>query len=169
MFTGYREPRASCPCHACHGRLAQVLRRLAVLRFGTTPMKTRFYLPQAICLALVAWFISPSRAAFAAGPTTTLSEPNSPFKSPDAEGFLQRWLILEPIATTGLTKSAVKDAVGERAFSGSICAGSAGWAEGNHQRPGVAWHAEDTNRSTWTSTTLPTPTTSRVPTSYSGR
>ncbi len=34
----------------------------------------------------------------------TLTKAVSPEKSPGADGFIQRWLLLEPIPTTGLTE-----------------------------------------------------------------
>jgi hypothetical protein len=46
------------------------------------------------------------------GAAPTLTPPKSPTKVPGADGFIQRWLILEPIATKGLlTDSAVQAAV----------------------------------------------------------
>jgi hypothetical protein len=43
------------------------------------------------------------------GPAPSLTAPKSPGKSPNAEGFIQRWLVLEPIPTKGpLTDSAVQ-------------------------------------------------------------
>jgi hypothetical protein len=45
-------------------------------------------------------------------PASSLSKPATPVKSVDAEGFIQRWLILEPIRVTGqLTQAAVRSAV----------------------------------------------------------
>ncbi len=46
----------------------------------------------------------------------TLSKAISPERPPDAQGFIQRWLILEPIPTTGLTTSAVQAAVKKEYF-----------------------------------------------------
>ncbi len=46
----------------------------------------------------------------------TLTKAVSPGKAPDAQGFIQRWLILEPIPTTGLTSSAVQAAVHKEYF-----------------------------------------------------
>ena len=37
-------------------------------------------------------------AGLAAPPAASLSRPDSPSKAPDAAGFIQRWLVLEPIA-----------------------------------------------------------------------
>ena len=41
----------------------------------------------------------------------TLTRAVSPARAPDAQGFIRRWLLLEPIPTTGLTSSAVQAAV----------------------------------------------------------
>jgi hypothetical protein len=41
----------------------------------------------------------------------SLVRPDSPEKAPDADGFIQRWLILEPIGARGLTDRAVQAAV----------------------------------------------------------
>ena len=46
------------------------------------------------------------------GPAPTLAAPKSPAKAPGVEGFIQRWLILEPIPMRGqLTDTAVQTAV----------------------------------------------------------
>lgn len=46
------------------------------------------------------------------GPAPSLARPTSPTKAPDAAGFLQRWLLLEPMKVPGqLTESAVRTAV----------------------------------------------------------
>lgn len=47
----------------------------------------------------------------------TLTRPDSPTKAPSPNGFLQRWLILEPIRVSGVTPSAVQAAVKKEYFS----------------------------------------------------
>lgn len=49
-------------------------------------------------------------------PAHTLKTADSSDKAPDANGFIQRWSILEPISTTGLTDSAVQTAVKKEYF-----------------------------------------------------
>ncbi len=50
-------------------------------------------------------------------PAPTLSPPSTPAKAPDAAGFLQRWLLLEPIKVSGqLTDSAVRAAIDKEYF-----------------------------------------------------
>jgi hypothetical protein len=46
----------------------------------------------------------------------TLTKPASAEKAPDADGFIQRWLLLEPIPATGLTDNAVQASVKKEYF-----------------------------------------------------
>ncbi len=50
----------------------------------------------------------------------TLTKPVSTEKTPDADGFIQRWLILEPIPSRGLTDNAVQAAVKKDYFAGQF-------------------------------------------------
>lgn len=50
----------------------------------------------------------------------TLTKPASAEKAPDADGFIQRWLILEPILSRGLTDSAVQAAVKKEYFPNQL-------------------------------------------------
>ena len=53
-----------------------------------------------------------AQSTAARGPASSLARPASVVKAPNPEGFLQRWLILEPIRTNGqLTDTAVQAAV----------------------------------------------------------
>lgn len=49
-------------------------------------------------------------------PASTLATPVTLEKAPNADGFIQRWLLLEPIAVNGLTDSAVQSAVKKEYF-----------------------------------------------------
>ncbi|HEV8483905.1 MAG TPA: acetylxylan esterase [Blastocatellia bacterium] len=53
-------------------------------------------------------------------PAYTLTPPASPEKAPDADGFIQRWLLLEPIDANGLTDSAVQAAVKKEYFPNQL-------------------------------------------------
>ncbi len=53
-------------------------------------------------------------------PAPSLVRPDSVEKAPDADGFMQRWLILEPIGARGLTDSAVQAAVKTVYFPGQF-------------------------------------------------
>ena len=79
-------------------------------------------------------------------PAPTLSRPVSPTKAADADGFLRRWLVLEPIRTTGaLADSAVRALVTMEHFPNQLTVlprdnerVKAGDAE-------LTWHALDTD------------------------
>ena len=75
----------------------------------------------------------------------SLAPPATPVKAPNAEGFLQRWLILEPIRATGpLTDGAVQTLVTTEHFPDQLTViprdGDTVTVGGNQ----LAWHALDT-------------------------
>ena len=87
--------------------------------------------------------------AFAADSTNrhgapSLTRPDSIEKAPDAAGFMQRWLILEPIAANGLTDSAVQAAIKTEYFPNQLSMiprdGDAVTVGGTN----LTWHAIDT-------------------------
>ncbi len=53
-------------------------------------------------------------------PAPSLTRPTSVERAPDADGFMQRWLILEPIRANGLTDSAVQAMVKTEYFPGQF-------------------------------------------------
>ena len=76
----------------------------------------------------------------------TLTRPSSATKAPDADGFLRRWLVLEPIRTTGqLSDGAVRTLVGTTHFPGQLTTiprhGDTVAAGENS----LIWHAVDTS------------------------
>jgi hypothetical protein len=92
------------------------------------------------CIALAVLAI----AAAAQVPPVTLTTPASPQKVPGADGFIQRWLLLEPIGVTGLTDSAVQAAVKKEYFPDQFTVipnDGDKVALGDSQ---LAWHAVDT-------------------------
>ena len=74
----------------------------------------------------------------------TLTIPSSPEKAPDAQGFIPRWLLLEPIPVNGLTESAVQKIVKAEYFPDQYTVlprdGDKVTVEGKE----LAWHAVDT-------------------------
>ena len=84
-------------------------------------------------------------AAMAQVAPVTLTPAASPEKPPDAEGFLQRWLLLEPIPTSNvLTDSAVQAAVKKEYFPNQFTVIP---KDGDKVTVGdtqLAWHAVDT-------------------------
>ena len=82
--------------------------------------------------------------AAAADLASSLTTPDTPAKAPDADGFLQRWIILEPIRSNGLTDSAVRTAVTTEYFPEQFTVlpkdGEAVDVGGSK----LTWHAVDT-------------------------
>ena len=77
-------------------------------------------------------------------PAPTLTRPASPEKAPNADGFIQRWLLLEPIGASGLTDSAVQAAVRKEYFPDQLAVIP---HDGDKVTVGSAeltWHAVDT-------------------------
>ena len=77
-------------------------------------------------------------------PAPTLTTPATAEKAPNAEGFIQRWLLLEPIPANGLTDSAVQGLVKKEYFPNQFTLlprdndrVSVGGAD-------LTWHAVDT-------------------------
>jgi len=72
---------------------------------------TRFRTHSASLIALgcgLAFVVGHASGATAQATWPTLMKATTPHKSPDAQGFIPRWLILEPIPVTGLTEGAVR-------------------------------------------------------------
>ena len=83
------------------------------------------------------------RARAAAG--ALARAPGSPAKAADADGFIQRWLVLEPIRVPGqLTDSAVQAAVKNRDFPDQVTAIPRDGDMVDGRRPQLTWHAVDT-------------------------
>ena len=88
---------------------------------------------------------APPAPAPARGPAPSLVRPMTPTKAPDAAGFLQRWLVLEPIRVVGqLTDSAVQAVVKKEYFSNQFTMIP---RDGDRVTVGdesLGWHAVDT-------------------------
>jgi len=77
-------------------------------------------------------------------PPVTLTIPTTPEKAPNVDGFIQRWLLLEPIAANGLTDSAVQALVKKEHFPDQFTVVP---RDGDRAKVGgaeLAWHAVDT-------------------------
>ena len=77
-------------------------------------------------------------------PADTLMKPVGAAKPPSAEGFIQRWMILEPIPASQLTQNAVQAEVKKDYFPEQFTVIP---HDGDKVKVGVAeltWHAEDT-------------------------
>lgn len=83
-------------------------------------------------------------AAAAQVAPVTLTPPASPQKAPDAQGFIPRWLLLEPIAANGLTDNVVQAIVKKEYFPNQLTVIP---RDGDRVTVGdaeLAWHAVDT-------------------------
>jgi len=81
----------------------------------------------------------------ARGPSPSLTRPASTEKHPDADGFIQRWLILEPIrSNTGLTDSAVKESVRKEYFPNQLSVVPHDGDKVAVTGEELTWHAVDT-------------------------
>jgi len=80
-------------------------------------------------------------------PATTLTRPSSAAKPPDAAGFLQRWLILEPIKVSGqLTESAVRATIDKEYFANQLTITPRDADTATVGGEPLIWHAVDTTK-----------------------
>ena len=77
-------------------------------------------------------------------PPTSSCRPDSAEKAPDADGFLQRWLILEPIPVNGVTPSAVQAAVKKEYFPNQFTVIPHDGDKVTVDGAELTWHAVDT-------------------------
>jgi hypothetical protein len=78
-------------------------------------------------------------------PAPTLTRPATPTKAPDTDGFLRRWLLLEPIGVPGqLTDSAVRALVTTEYFRGQLTTVPRHGDKVTVGDAELTWHAVDT-------------------------
>ena len=113
-------------------------------------MSERPFLPSPAIVSVLAGVLLVAAAhgqstGAARGPAPSLARPTSPAKAPNADGFLQRWLLLEPIAVSGqLTDSAVQTAVKTADVPDQLSAIPRDRDMVSVGNTKVAWHAVDT-------------------------
>jgi hypothetical protein len=87
---------------------------------------------------------SPAAAPQAHPPAPTLTKPIAPTATPDVQGFIRRWLLLEPIPSTGLTQKIVQAEVKKEYFPDQFTVipkdGDKVTVDGKE----LIWHAVDT-------------------------
>jgi hypothetical protein len=108
-------------------------------------MNTRFIKLFTFASVITA-LLAPAAASYIAAqiPASTLTKPASPEKAPDANGFIQRWLLLEPIGANGLTDSAVQAAVKKEYFPDRFTVIPRGGDKVSVGSAELTWHAVDT-------------------------
>jgi hypothetical protein len=77
-------------------------------------------------------------------PAPTLARPDSAEKTPSADGFIQRWLILEPIRANGLTDSIVQATVKTELFPNLFTVVPRDRDQVTVEGTNLTWHAVDT-------------------------
>jgi hypothetical protein len=77
-------------------------------------------------------------------PASTLTKPVSPKKAPNVDGFIQRWLLLEPIGANGLTDSTVQAAVKKEYFPDQFTFVPRDGDKVTVGGAALTWHALDT-------------------------
>jgi hypothetical protein len=110
------------------------------------PLNALVVLAGAALLAITAAPREPVRATDSnpRGPVPTLTRPTNPAKAPDEEGFIRRWLILEPIKANGLTDSIVQAAVKREYFPNQFMVIPHDGDKVNVEGSDLTWHAVDT-------------------------
>jgi hypothetical protein len=78
-------------------------------------------------------------------PPVTLTRPATPEKAPDADGFIQRWLLLEPIGVNGLSESAVRAIIKKEYFPNQFTVIPHDGDKVTAGNSELTWHAVDTN------------------------
>ncbi len=74
-----------------------------------------------------------------------ITMPASAVKHPDSGGFIQRWLILEPVPSFGLTDSVVQATVKKEYFPGQFTVVPRDGDQVTVDETTLTWHAIDTN------------------------
>lgn len=77
-------------------------------------------------------------------PPVTLLKPTTAEKAPDADGFIRRWLILEPIPANGVTDSAVQTLVKKELFLNQFTVVPSNGDKVKVGETDLIWHAVDT-------------------------
>jgi hypothetical protein len=105
----------------------------------------RFCLPALVVAAGAAFLaIADAQHGTDRSPASTFTSPATSTKAPDEEGFIRRWLILEPIGANGLTDSVVRAAVKKEYFPNQFTAVPHDGDKVNVEGADLTWHAVDT-------------------------
>ncbi len=98
-----------------------------------------------VLAAAAALLVNAVTGGAAAVPASTLSAPKTAEMKPGPDGFIRRWLVLEPIAATGLTDSIVQAAVKKGPFGAEPPAVPRDGEKVNVDSAELTWHAVDTS------------------------
>ena len=102
--------------------------------------------PAFVILAGLAFMVMSVAAGCAGhGMESSLMHTTTNEKSPNADGFIQHWLILEPISSNGLTDSAVQTAVKREYFPNQFTVIPHDGDKVTVNSTELTWHTVDTN------------------------
>ncbi|RPI23679.1 MAG: acetylxylan esterase [Acidobacteria bacterium] len=90
-------------------------------------------------------FVAAGSGNFPLGTVPSRARPASVERAPSADGFVQRWLILEPIPANGLTDSVVQAAVKKEYFPNQLTVIPGDGDKVTVDGAELTWHAIDTN------------------------
>lgn len=110
-------------------------------------MNTRsiFVVAMALVLTAAAFAIAAQKSSDGPRLPSSLAHPDSPKKAPDADGFMQRWLIVEPIRVgRQLTDSVVQAEVKREYFPNQFTALPQDGDKVKVDGTELTWHAIDT-------------------------
>jgi hypothetical protein len=94
-------------------------------------------------LLLTSLFLQVQAASVTA---STLSAPKTPDLRPGPDGFIRRWLVLEPIASNGLTDNIVQASVRKEIFTAQLTAVPRDEEKMTIDGSEFVWHAVDTTK-----------------------
>ena len=98
----------------------------------------------AILAGTAFWAIAAMQGASGRDPAPNLTRPASAEMPPDADGFIRRWLILEPIGANGLTDSVVQAAIKKEYFPNQFTMIPHDGDKVKVEGSSLMWHAVDT-------------------------
>ena len=78
------------------------------------------------------------------GQAPSLTAPTSPTAKPDEDGFIRRWIILEPIPAQGVTEAAIQTAVKKEYFPDQLSVVPKDGDKVSVNGKDLLWHAVDT-------------------------
>ena len=108
-------------------------------------MNTRFKRQIVFIAAAILTALASTWAIATQVPAPTLVTPASSEKAPNADGFIQRWLLLEPIAANGLTDSAVQALVKKEHFQNQFTIVPKDGEKVTMDGAELTWHAVDSS------------------------
>jgi len=107
---------------------------------------SKLFISTLAILVVSAFFVVIAITGSAAGnPVPTIGLKDSTRIVPNAEGFIQRWLILEPISANGDTQNAVQRTVKTEHFPNELTMVPRDGAKVSVNGRELTWHAVDTN------------------------